>query len=57
MAGSSLGTSNFLTALNFNHNHPFQNYSCCLQGDISNTYLVIIPKQQVKNILVMNAYG
>jgi len=45
MAGSSLGTSYFLTALNFNHNHPLQNYSCCIQGDICNTNLVITPKQ------------
>jgi len=57
MAGSSLGTSYFLTALNFNHNHPLQKDSCCSQGDIWNTNLVITPKQYVKNILVMNAYG
>jgi len=44
MAGSSLGTAYFLTALNFNHNHPLQKYCFCSQGDICNTNLVITSK-------------
>jgi hypothetical protein len=34
----------------------YKKISCCSQGDICNINFVITSKEQVKSILVMNAY-